>query len=330
MMTAISVGIIDPFHPRIIDVIREVMPASWTLIVAEGRGFDQHVGALAEADVAFVMATPMQAALLERAPKLGFIQKLGAGVDRIDLETCAARGIGVARLQAGNSIPVAEHTLLMMLAACRRLPFLDRETRAGGWDKEAARGVSRQINGKTVGIVGFGAIGRGVARLLSGFGCEIIYFDPVRAPVEVEQELGVSQAQLDELLARADIISLHLPLMPVTAGLISEARIAAMKPGAILINCARGGLVDEAALHRALTSGHLFAAGLDAFSEEPPIGNPLLTLDQTVVTPHVAGGTVDNFRSVAERAVANTELYLTGQALPPDDLVVVPRRLSGA
>jgi D-3-phosphoglycerate dehydrogenase len=290
-MAALTIGIIDPFHPKSIDTIAAAIPADWRLSVTCGQGADEKARALHEADVAFVMAAPMPASLIDAAPRLRFIQKLGAGIDRIDLDRCAARGIGLARLQAGNSIPVAEHTLLLMLAACRRLPILDRQTRAGGWDKEAARGVSRQINGKTVGIVGFGAIGQAVAKLLSGFDANILYYDPQRASPALERELRVTYAPLDELTSQSDLVSLHLPLMKETAKLFDAARIARMKPGSILVNCARGGLVDEAALHDALVSGHVFSAGIDAFEQEPPIGNPLLLLDQTVVTPHTAGGT---------------------------------------
>lgn len=325
-MAALTIGIIDPFHPKSIDTIAAAIPSEWRLSIAKGQSIDEKAQALRDADVAFVMAAPMPASLIDAAPRLRFIQKLGAGIDRIDLDRCASRGIGLARLQAGNSIPVAEHTLLLMLAACRRLPLLDRQTRAGGWDKESARGVSRQINGKTVGIVGFGAIGQAVARLLTGFGANVLYFDPRRAAPELERELCVTYAPLDELTAQSDIVSLHLPLMKETARIFDAARIARMKPGSILINCARGGLVDEAALHDALVSGHIFSAGIDAFEQEPPVGSPLLLLDQTVVTPHTAGGTIDNFKPVVERAVRNTQLFLAGEDIPAQDLVLAPRR----
>lgn len=325
-MAGLTIGIIDPFHPKTIETLRGVLPDDWRLSITAGPAQAQRAAALREAEVLFVMATPVPAELLVTASRLRFIQKMGAGVDRIDVDSCAERGIGVARLQAGNAIPVAEHTLLLMLAACRRLPLLDRQTRAGAWDKEAARGASRQIHGMTIGLVGFGAIGRAVARLLLKFGAKVVYHDSTRAPEVVEQQLQVTRLPLDELLRTADMVSLHLPLDEKTAGLIDAQRIAAMKPGAILVNCARGGLVDETALHRALVEGHIFAAGLDAFSSEPPTGSPLLNLDQTVVTPHTAGGTVDNFRSVAERAVQNTLRFLAGEELPVGDVIIPPRR----
>jgi D-3-phosphoglycerate dehydrogenase / 2-oxoglutarate reductase len=202
---------------------------------------------------------------------------------------------------------------------------VDRRTRAGEWLKEESRGVNRQLHGKRVGLVGLGAIGRELVKLLKGFEADIVYFDPGVSPAEVEQKLGVRHLSLDELLATSDIISLHLPLVPETAGLISKEKIDRMKPGAVLINCARGGLVDEAALATALIEGRLFGAGLDAFAKEPPVGSPLLALEQTVVTPHFAGATIDNFSSVIERAVDNARQYLKTGTLPDADIVFVPQ-----
>ncbi|MGV6873451.1 2-hydroxyacid dehydrogenase [Pseudochelatococcus sp. B33] len=323
-MSDLSIGVIDPFHPRSVETLAAALPPHWRLVVAEERSEAERLRVMRDADAVFVVATPMPASLIDGAPRLRLIQKLGAGVDRIDVDHCRQKGIAVARLQAGNSIPVAEHTLLLMLAACRRLPFLDRETRAGGWDKEAARGCSRQIHGMTIGIVGFGAIGQAVARLLKGFEAELLYYDPRRVASSVERELGVGYATLDDLVSKADIVSLHLPLMKETAGLFDAKRLAAMKRGAILINCARGGLVDEAALYRALVDEHLYAAGIDAFADEPPVDSPLLKLDQTVVTPHTAGGTIDNFGSIVERAVRNTQQFFAGNGLPEQDVVVLP------
>lgn len=326
-MSAIStttVAVIDPFHPRTIETIAEAMPAGWTLVVAAGRSETDIIAAVAPADVLFVMATPVTERAIMAAPQLRFVQKLGAGTDRVDIDACRKRGIAVARLHAGNAVPVAEHTVMMMLAACRRLPYLDRETRAGLWHKEQARGNSRQLNGMTVGLVGFGAIGQRVARVLSGFGVRIIYFDLSRASVDVETELDASFVPLDRLVSESDIVSLHLPFSADSRNLIDEARIAAMKPGAILVNCARGGLVDEAALHRALDEGRLFAAALDTFQNEPPLGSPLLHMDQTVITPHAAGATIDNFRPVIARAVANARDILAGREIRAQDMVLAP------
>ena len=317
-----ATAIIDPFHPAIAQTIRESLPGDWTLTAAGEPTPKARAAAVAKAEIVFVMATPMPADLLQVAPKLKFIQKLGVGVDRIDTSYCAKNGIAVARLQAGNAIPVAEHTVMMILAACRRLVMLDRETRAGAWDKEASRGVNRHIHGKRIGIVGFGAIGRQVAQVLSGFGVEIAYFDPFPAPPEVEQQLRARRMELDEVVSTSDIVSLHLPLTDETRGLIGPERIARMKPDAILVNCARGGLVDETALAAALSEGRLLGAAIDTFSVEPPVGNPLLDLDTVTVSPHCAGATLDNFAAVMARAVENAQAHLAGQPLPPADVVV--------
>jgi D-3-phosphoglycerate dehydrogenase len=321
-VTGLTLGIIDPFHPAVIDTIRSAAPPEWRLCVTEGPSETERAAALASADIAFVMATRMPRSLLAQAPGLRFIQKLGAGTDSIDTAYCTEAGIAVARLQAGNAIPVAEHTLLLMLAACRHLPRLDARTRAGGWDKEAVRGENRHLYGKTVGIVGFGAIGQRVARLLAGFDARLVYHDPRRLAPDAEAARGVLYLELDTLLQEADVVSLHLPLLPETRNLLSAERIALMKPGAILVNAARGGIVDEAALAEALRSGHLHGAGIDAFGTEPPVGNPLLDIGTTVVTPHCAGATIDNFASVAERAVANACAFLAGEALDPAEIVV--------
>lgn len=324
-MTAPTIGIIDPFHPRIIRTIRDALPADWPLVVTTGPTPQERAAALSGADVAFVMATKMPRDLLAQAPKLRFIQKLGAGVDSIDTAYCEEAGIALARLQAGNAIPVAEHTILLMLAACRNLPALDARTRAGGWDKEQVRGENQHLHGKTIGIVGFGAIGRQVARLLAGFGVRIVYYDSFRATAADEAAFCAEYMDLDDLVAEADVVSLHVPLMAETRGLISAERIARMKPEAILVNAARGGLVDEPALAEALRAGRIFGAALDAFSVEPPAGNPLLELQNTVITPHCAGATVDNFASIAARAVANTQRFLAREPLPAGDVVIAPR-----
>ncbi len=329
-MPEITLAILDKFHPHIKTAIAAAVPENWAVLFIDESSLAARAAVIRDADIAFVMAAPIPKELLVEARRLRFIQKLGAGVDRIDLETCAKQEIAVARLHAGNSIPVAEHTILLMLATYRQLPQIDARTRAGVWSKEDARGTHRQLQHKTVGLVGFGAIGKEVAKRLRGFEVKILYYDPVRAPPEVEQNLAVKYADLDELVQAADIVSLHLPLLPQTAGILNAERIRAMKPGAVLINCARGGLVDEAALTAALKEGRLFGAGIDAFSTEPPAGSPLLELENTVVTSHLAGATLDNFSGVVARAVENAKTLLRGGRLPETDIVIAPdRKISG-
>lgn len=321
-MPDVNVAVLDKFHPQIMRAIEAAVPPNWTVRFTPENTAAARAALLRDADIVFVMAAPMPKELLAEARKLRFIQKLGAGVDHIDIEQCRKQGIAVARLHAGNSVPVAEHTVMLMLATYRQLPQIDRRTRAGLWSKEDARGMHRQLQHKTIGLVGFGAIGKDVARRLRGFEVNTIYYDPLRPPLEVEQDLGVTYVEFDELLRSADIVSLHLPLMPQTAGIINAERIRAMKRGAVLINCARGGLVDEAALAAALKDGRLFGAGIDTFAAEPPVGSPLLELDNTVVTPHLAGATLDNFAAVVSRSVENAQAVLRGDRLPDADVVV--------
>jgi phosphoglycerate dehydrogenase-like enzyme len=323
----ITVAVLDMFHPQIKAAIETAVPSDWTTRFIEENSFAARVTLIRNADIVFVMAAPMPKEMLAEARRLRLIQKLGAGVDRIDLDFCRAQGIGVARLQAGNSIPVAEHTILLMLATYRQLPQIDRRTRAGTWSKEDARGTHRSLQHKKVGLVGFGAIGKEVAKRLRAFDVNVLYYDPIRATVDVEQNLGVTYAGLDALVREADIVSLHLPLIPQTTNIIDAQRIAAMKPGAVLINCARGGLVDEAALADALKAGRLFGAGIDAFSQEPPVGSPLLGLDNTVVTSHLAGATLDNFATVVARSVENAKAVLRGEPLPVSDVAVAARKV---
>ena len=327
-MPGVTVAVLDTFHPQIKAAVEVAVPADWTLRFVDENSFAARATLIREADVVFVMAAPMPKELLAEARRLRLIQKLGAGVDRIDLDFCRAHGIGVARLNAGNAVPVAEHTILLMLATYRQLPQIDRRTRAGTWSKEDARGTHRSLQYKKVGLVGFGAIGKEVAKRLRAFEVKVLYYDPLRASADVEQNLGVTYAELEALLRESDIVSLHLPLMPQTADIIDAQRIAAMKPGAVLINCARGGLVDEAALAAALNAGRLYGAGIDAFSQEPPIGSPLLELDNTVVTSHLAGATLDNFAVVVARGVENAKAVLRGEPLPADDVAVAPARVS--
>jgi phosphoglycerate dehydrogenase-like enzyme len=319
------VAILDPFHPAIIQTIRDLLPDGWEISVATKPTLEARAEALAGADVALIMAAKMVPELLGQAPRLRFIQKMGAGVDNIDLETCEKASITVARLGAGNAIQVAEHAAMMILAASRRLIALDTRVRGGHWDKEPARGVIQHIHGKTVGIIGLGAIGKRLARILTGFEVETLYCDPVPASAEIEAALNVRRVSFEDLITTADIISLHLPLTPESRGMIGAREIARMKQDVVLVNCARGGIVDEDAVAQALRDGKLLGAGMDVFRSEPPGTSPLFDIENAVLSPHCAGATLNNFAAIAARAMANAEAYLDGRALPSDDVVIDPR-----
>jgi len=323
---SLKLALVDLFHAQSLDVIQKALPPGWQLQVTDDATEEARRAVLKDADAAFVMAAPLPRSVLRVAPHLTFVHKLGAGIDRIDSAYCAEAGIGLARLNAGNAIPTAEHTLLLMLAACRGLRSLDQGVRAGKWEKERARGTGRQINGRTIGIIGFGAVGQQVARLLAPFGATVRYYSRTRAPTEVELALDVAFMELDDLLASSDIVTLHVPLQHDTKNLIDAKRLRRMKSGAILINTGRGAVIDEAALAQALQDEDLLAAGLDVFAQEPPSESPLLNAPHTMLTPHVGGATIDNFHGVVGRAVDNLQRALDARPIGPKELIVPVNR----
>ena len=324
-MDSVTVAVLDRFSPIISGKLLSKLPRGWTLVAIDRTTFKERKTAIKNATAALVMGAPVNERLLIEAENLLYIQKLGAGVDNIDLDYCIEHKIGVGRLNAGNAVPVAEHTLMMMLAASRQLVTFDKSTRAGSWEKEIARGSNQHIHGKTVGIVGLGAIGRQVAKLLYAFGVTILYCDPVPAPQKLHRALNLKRVDLNQILKLSDIITLHCPLNADTRNLIDKKAIKNIKKGAILINCARGGLIDEPALVEALETGQLFSAGLDTFSKEPPNNASLLESENTVISPHCAGATLDNFDDIAERAITNIKSFLREETIPREDIVYDPR-----
>ena len=324
-MDSVTVAVLDRFSPIISGKLLSKLPRGWTLVAIDRTTFKERKTAIKNATAALVMGAPLNEKLLAEAENLLYIQKLGAGVDNIDLDYCIEHKIGVGRLNAGNAVPVAEHTLMMMLAASRQLVTFDKSTRAGSWEKEIARGSNQHIHGKTVGIVGLGAIGRQVAKLLYAFGVTILYCDPAPAPQKLHRALSLKRVDLSQILKLSDIITLHCPLNADTRNLIDKKAIKNIKKGAILINCARGGLIDEPALVEALETGQLFSAALDTFSKEPPDNASLLELENTVISPHCAGATLDNFDDIAERAITNIKSFLRDETIPREDIVYDPR-----
>ncbi len=230
-------------------------------------------------------ATKVRKELIDAAKNLKVIGRAGVGLDNIDVEYARSKGIKVINTPGATSISVAELTIGLILAVMRKIAYADRETRKGAWPKKKCKGI--EMYGKTMGIVGIGRIGREVAKRAKAFGMRVIYYDVYRPSEEQERELGVEYRELDELLSEADVVSLHLPLTPETKHLINGERIAKMKDGAILINAARGGIVDEEALYEALKSGKLYGAALDVYENEPLRESKLFELDNVVLTPHI-------------------------------------------
>jgi D-3-phosphoglycerate dehydrogenase len=226
-------------------------------------------------------------AALEHADQLKVISRYGVGVDNVDLEACKEKGIIVTNTPGANSVSVAELALGLMLALARQIPEAVQNVQQGKWPRLS--GIS--LEGKTVGILGLGAIGKQLAKRLSGFDCKIMAYDPF-AETAYAAEHGIELGSMDSVVAAADFLSLHLPLTPETKNLVNDGFLAKMKKGSYLINTSRGEAVDETALLRALESGHLRGAGLDAFTVEPPDpANPLLHLPQVIATPHLGAQT---------------------------------------
>lgn len=266
---------------------------------------------VAEAEVIWHVLWPITAAVIARAPRLRLIQKIGVGVNTIDLAAAKQRGIAVCNMPGTNSRAVAEMTLLLMLNVLRRQFGVERALRAGHWTvDEAMRESFGELAGRTVGMVGFGAVPNLLAPVLEAMGARVVY--TATAPKAVRWEF----LPLARLLAEADIVSLHVPLVEATTRLIDRQRLAGMKRGAILVNTARGALVDEGALHEALASGHLGGAGLDVFHEEPTAAdNPLLRLPNVAVSPHLAWLTLETWQRSIDVALHNVRAIRDGMPL---------------
>lgn len=266
---------------------------------------------LPEAEVIWHVLRPLSGDDLRRGSRLRLVQKLGAGVNTIDVPTATVRGIAVANMPGANAPAVAEGAVLLMLAAMRRLLTLDRATRQGhGWPADPELGEKvRNIGSCTVGLVGYGNIARRVGDIVAAMGATVLHNS-------THDDGTPGWRQLPELLAASDVVSLHLPLTTDTHHLLSREAIARMKSGAVLVNTSRGAIADEGALVDALRGGKLAAAGLDVFEAEPVApDNPLLGLDNVVLTPHVTGLTADSMRSYLTEAVANCRRLRDGQPL---------------
>ncbi|MEO1492913.1 MAG: phosphoglycerate dehydrogenase [Pseudomonadota bacterium] len=258
-------------------------------------------------------ATKATAELIARADTLKVIGRAGIGVDNIDIAAASARGIVVMNTPFGNSITTAEHAIAMMFAVARQIPSANASTHAGKWEKSAFMGS--EITGKTLGVIGCGNIGSVVASRALGLKMKVVAYDPFLS-VGRAQELGVEKIEeVEDLLARADFVTLHLPKTEKTAGLLNAERIARMKPGARLINCARGGLVDEAAVAAALSDGRLAGAAFDVFDTEPAHENPLFGLPNVVVTPHLGAATTEAQENVALQVAEQMSDYLNHGAI---------------
>ena len=261
---------------------------AFDVVVSNPQEYERHLGTA----MALIVrsAVKVTADVMERAPRLRVIGRAGVGVDNIDCEEATKRGIVVMNTPGGNATAVAEHTLALMLSLARSVPAANASTKAGRWERKKFKG--REVFGKTLGIVGFGSIGRQVAERARPFGMEVVAYDPF-VSIDAAKGAGVELLALDALLARADYLSLHLSLTPETAGIVNAELIDKMKDGVRIINCARGELIDSAALDAAIRSGKVGAAALDVYDSEPPTNTALLSHEQVVATPHIGGSTAE-------------------------------------
>lgn len=258
---------------------------------------------------AIVSTDPFDREVLASATDLRVVARVGVGVDAIDLEAATECGVAVTVALGANEETVADHTIAMMLAAVRRICEHDDGVRSGTWNRTGPHTPWR-LSGSTVGLVGYGRIGRLVAHRLRGFDVDVLVYDLA----ESTDSDGVRLVELDELLRASEVVSLHVPLIPGTRALIGDRELALMQSDAILVNTARGGVVDEAALVRALAGGRLRAAALDVFEDEPPRNPELLSRRDVVLSPHNAGISDESVRDMTRRATASVIDVLSGRA----------------
>ena len=292
----------------------EMLSGSCELRRVDGTDRSALLVAVADADALLVRsATKVDAEVLTAAPKLKVVARAGVGLDNVDVPLATARGVMVVNAPTSNIVSAAEHAVALLLAAARHVPAADASLRAGEWKRSAYSGV--EIDGKTVGVVGLGKIGQLVARRLVAFGTKIIAFDPYVSLARAAA-LGIELVSLDELLERADVISIHLPKTPETLGMIGKDQLAKTKPGVIIVNAARGGLVDEDALAESIRSGHVGGAGIDVFATEPTTASPLFELPSVVVTPHLGASTKEAQDRAGTDVARSVLLALAGEFVP--------------
>ncbi len=298
--------------------VRDLAPSGMRVDWVDSNGqLDGQAEVMKDAVAALVTDGRFDVELARLCPRLRLVQTTSAGYDGIDVASLNRMGIQVANNYGGNAPAVAEHTIGLMVSVVRKLVLQFESTRSGDWYGTIGREEwtrPYEIAGKTVGIVGMGHIGRQVARRLQGWDCSIVYYDPIDPPAQLVEQLSLRALSMDELLRESDIVTLHTMLNAQTRGLIGTRELKMMKSTAVVINTCRGGVVDEAALIRALRDGEIAGAALDVFEQEPtPRDNPLLTMGNVVVTPHMAGVSVEAFPRNAGFGLQNIARVIRGE-----------------
>lgn len=290
-------------------ILQSVVPKGYTIKTLDTPTYEQLIKEAEDADYFLVSGRlPIDKGVLDAAKKLKMIQRTGVGTEMLDKEEIKRRGIPVYVNAGVNARSVAEHTLTLMLACLKRIPFIDKQVRNGIWKKQETGTSCHELYGKTVGLVGLGAIGRQVAEYLNVFGAKILYTDVHQLSPEQEQKLNVTYIpSFEEMLSQVDILSLHCPLTNENKEMLNEQTIAMMKSNATIINTARGKLINESALYHALKEKRISAAGLDVHYEEPiSTDNHLLsTLDNVILTPHIGGLSFETFQTMMKDAIEN-------------------------
>lgn len=308
-----------PYPDEVSGLLRKELPDTMAIRTVKEQS---ELDALTDMEFVILRTLKIGRSLIEANPSLKLIQRWGAGFDTVDIEAAGKQNIPVAVAASVNSCAVAEHAILLMLASYRNLIDLDANTKKGIWDRTTFASRSFMISDKKIGLLGCGAIGRLVAQKTAALGAEVQYYDAYRLPEAVEKQLGLSYVDLPTLLETSDILSMHLPLTEDTKLIIGARELARMKKGSVLINTSRGGLIDEAALVASLNDGHLLAAALDSFSEEPyPSDGPLIEARNLIMTPHIGGTVVDLTLPMVRKVAENVLRVYRSQPLPKRDMV---------
>lgn len=298
------------------EILQSVVPEGYTIKTLDTPTYEQLIKEAEDADYFLVSGRlPIDKGVLDAAKRLKMIQRTGVGTEMLDKEEIKRRGIPVYVNAGVNARSVAEHTLTLMLACLKHIPLIDRQVRNGIWKKQETGTSCHELYGKTVGLVGMGAIGRQVAEYLNVFGAKILYTDVHQLSPEQEQKLNVTYTpSFEEMLSQVDILSFHCPLTNENKEMLNEQTIAMMKSNATIINTARGKLINESALYHALKEGRISAAGLDVHYEEPiSTNNHLLsTLDNVILTPHIGGLSFETFQTMMKDAIENIVAFDRG------------------
>jgi len=325
-----KVALLDVFTDKVKKIINSLVPLGFTLVMAETGEVEERQRLVEEADFIITSVPSISEEFMRNLPTLKLVHKWGIGVDTIDIDAARKLGVGVAITTGSNAITVAELAVTLMQTVYRNIPLIDNGVRKGEWLKlySEMRDCSHMLYGKKVGLIGFGFIGKMVAKILQGFSVEIIYFDTCRATSGEEKELNAHFVDFDELISSSDIISFHVPLNKYTRYLIQKEHFQKMKPNTIIINTSRGAIIKESDLIWALENNVISGAGLDVLEEEPPsLENPIFKFNNVIITCHVGGVVIDNVYNMARHIFNNIEKVAHGKALSERDIVVHPNRM---